>query len=489
MSAVLKKEGCDVRLVFLPRYFTDKYEDRMLDEFIKISKASDLIGISVMTNFFDNVLQITRRIKKDLDIPVVWGGIHPTVRPEECLDYADMVCMGEGEDVMIGLTERIRQRRTCHDVEGVWAKHDGKVIKNRIRPLIQDLDSLPFPDYDYETHYILDGGSIHKMDKSLLRKYSYGTYMTMPSRGCPFGCSYCCNNTLNNMYSGQKPVRKRSVDNLIEELARVKNTLPVMERIKFDDDAFFYTYTMEEIRDFCEKYKRKVSLPLQVTGVTPSTINREKLSLLVDAGLTTVRLGIQAGSERTKRLYKRNYPNQQVEKAAGIINEFSDRIEVPQYDIILDNPWETDEDLTETLMFLTKLSAPYRLGFFSLTFYPGTELYDRAKREGIIADDLNDVYRKHYHGCGKNYLNKLFFLMNRYAAGGGRISPGVMRLLTDKRLRKLRVSHVLYIAVMIGSVPLKVKWLKYLLCEGLKEIRRGNWSRIAWYVKTIFRKG
>lgn len=485
LSASLKREGYDVQILFLPRYFMDRYEDKTLNEVAKLSRTSDLIGISLMTNFFDNAVQLTGKLKETLSVPVLWGGIHPTIRPAECLDYADIVCMGEGEKALVELARRIKDGQDYHDVQNMAFKNNKNIRINKIRPLIQDLDSIPFPDYNYETHYILDGSDIHKMDENLLKEHLGGVYMTMPTRGCPFGCTYCCNNTLNKMYPNQNPIRKRNPDNIIKELVEAKSKLPFIECIKFDDDAFFI-YTIEEIREFCEKYKRNIGLPLFITGSTPSTLTKEKLSLLVDAGLKSIRMGIQTGSERTKRLYNRHHSNQQVEKATKIINEFKDKIETPLYDIILDNPWETEEDLIETLMFLAKLPTPYNIILYSLTFYPETELYRRAKREGIITDDLKDVYRKYYHGCKRTYLNRLFFLLNDYASGRGGISLNTMSLLTNRKLRQLRLSWLLHsLMLMIAIVHSKVRRLLYVLHEGVKDIRKGDWYRIIRYAKNI----
>jgi radical SAM superfamily enzyme YgiQ (UPF0313 family) len=472
LSASLKKYSHNVKIIFLPKDFWNRYEDKILNEVVELSKGTDLIGISLMTNLFDNAVQITQRLKRDLNIPILWGGIHPTVRPQECLDYADMVCIGEGEESLVELVRKMEDGQDYNNVQGIWLKDKGNIITNKIRPLIQDLDSIPFQDYDYEAHYILDGKCIHKMSEGLLKKYSEGKYMTISTRGCPFSCSYCCNNALNKIYLNQKPIRKRSIDNVIKELMQVKIRLPIMECIYFDDDAFFL-YSIEEIKEFSKKYKQNIELPLIVTGATPSTLTREKLSLLVDAGLKYVRMGIETGSERTKRLYKRNYSDQQVIEATKIINEFKDKIRAPQYDIIIDNPWETDEDLVKTLMFLTKLPSPYSLCLFSLTFYPGTELYEKAKQEGIITNDLEDVYRKYYHSCKKTYLNRLFFLLNK---SRGRISTKVMSLLTNKTLRKLKFNWIPYIIIFL---------CEYLLYEGLKDIRKGDCSRIIRYIRSI----
>ena len=482
LSACLKREeDCDVRLVFLPRFMSDRYKDTTLNEIVKLSEESDLIGISLMTNFFDNAIQITKSLKENLSIPIVWGGIHPTIRPAECLDYADVVCIGESEETLVELARNIRDRKDFHNVQGIWFKDKEKIVKNELRPLIQDLDSIPFPDYDYETHYTLSHGHIRKMDEDLFKKQmGVGViYLTLPTRGCPFGCAYCCNNTLNKMYS--KTLRRRSVDNVIEELMIVKSRLPFIELVRFASDSFF-TYSKEEIMDLANKYKEKIGIPLQITGVAPSRLTRETLSLLVDAGLKFIRMGIQTGSERTKKLYKRHHSNQQVEKAVKLIHEFKDIIRTPMYDIIIDNPWETEDDLIETLMFLSRLPTPYKLYIFSLTFFPGTDLHEKAKKDGILKDDLTDIYRKDYVYCEKTYLNKLFFLLAEAAQNGSRISPKMMSLLTNRKLRKMKLSWLLYIILKIRNIPIGIQYLSH---EGLKDIRRKNWSRINKYIKRL----
>jgi radical SAM superfamily enzyme YgiQ (UPF0313 family) len=287
------------------------------------------------------------------------------------------------------------------------------------------------------------------------------------------------------MYSNQKPLRKRSIDNIIKELVAAKKLLPFINCIKFDDDAFF-SLSVNEIKEFSEKYKKDVSLPLMITGATPSTLNREKLSLLVDAGLNFIRMGIQTGSEYTKKLYNRRHTNQQVERAVKIINEFKDRIKNPQYDIILDNPWEAEKDLIETLMFLSKLPTPYTLYRFSLNLYPATDLYKKAKIDGIITDDLTDIYRKHYNECNKNYLNSLFILLNDYTSIGTRISPKIMLLLTNQKMRQLNLHRLLYILLKISLPFFKVQRLNFLVLGALKDIQKGNWSRIYRYIRKFF---
>jgi len=209
LSACLKREeGCDVQLIFLPRFFKSRYKDKTLNEIVKMSEKADLIGISLMTNFFTNTAQITQHLKENLSIPIVWGGIHPTVRPDECLDYADMICLGEGEGALVELVRNMRDGKDIHNVRNIWLMNKGKIVTNKLRPLIRDLDSIPFPDYDYETHYTLSDGCIRKVDINLLKRQMGTIYISLPVRGCPYGCTYCCNNKLNKLYP--KPIRKKT---------------------------------------------------------------------------------------------------------------------------------------------------------------------------------------------------------------------------------------------------------------------------------------
>jgi len=467
ISACLKQEGHDVDLIFLLKEFTEKYAEKTMNDLVKLTKKSDLVGISLMTNFFDNAIQITQKLRENCNFPILWGGTHPTIRPEECLDYADMVAMGESEESLIELSRKMQNRQYYHDVKGMGFNDKGKIIVNKLRELpgskkaeIKSLDQIPFQDYDYRSHFILNGEDIVKMDTEILKKHWDQIYMTQPTRGCPFACTYCINNTYLAMHPHQKPIRKRSVDNIIMELQKVKDQIPFIKHIMFDDDAFFIL-SLDEISDFSKKYKEHIRIALIITGATPSTLTKEKLSLLVDAGLIEVRMGIQTAGTSTKKLYKRPHTNQQVENAVRMVH--SHKKLRGKYDIILDSPWDTDEDTIETLMFLSKLPTPFQLTLFSLVFFPGTELYRKAKKEGIIKDDLNDVYRKHYHGCKKTYLNRLFFLLNEYAFIGVGIAPKIMTFLTNKKTRQLQLHRPLIMILKIFHPFFKIKYLVHLL--------------------------
>jgi len=447
ISACLKKDGHDVDMIFLQKDFSQRFADKTMDDLVKLTKGADLVGITVMSNYWDNAIQITEKIKQNYGIPVVWGGTHPTIRPVECLDHTDMVCIGESEESFPELAKKMEMGQHYHDTKGMAFKVNGEIINNGHRALpgtkgskYTSLDQVPFQDYEYKTHYMMQGDDIVQMTEELITQTRYlEFYQTQPTRGCPFGCTYCINNTYNAMYPHQKPIRIRSVDNIIKELQEVKRNLPFVKVMLFEDDAFFII-PLETIREFGKKYKELIKMPLAITGATPSTLTREKLAILIDAGLISIRMGIESAAKATKKFYKRPSSNIQVLNAARLLSEYQNYTKI-FYNIILDSPWDTDEDLVETLMFMSKLPTPYELWLCSLVFFPGTGIYTRAKTEGIITgkDDVNEVYRRHFRHIKKTYLNSLFFLLQDYSRVAIGISPILMFFLTHKITRKLHL--------------------------------------------------
>lgn len=448
LSAVLKKAGYDVKIIYFPKEFSERYSDKELDKLIELLRDADLVGISLMTNFFHNAVQITEKIHQELDVPVIWGGIHPTVCPEECMNHADIICIGEGEEALVELVGKMERGEDYHNVRNMWFKKNGKLLKNELRPLIEDIDTIPFPDYDFDTHFLLKDGCVQNLDDKRLLELLQYVYEVYSTRGCPFGCSYCCNNKYNKMYPKQKPTRVRSVDNVIEELMILKSKLSFIPDVCFNDDAFFIR-SEEDIINLASKYKEKIGLPFSVYGAHPLTLTKEKLAPLVDAGMTFIRMGIQTGSENTKKLFLRHHSDKKIIGAATAINSFKGKLpNPPLYDIILDNPWETDKEIIETLKLLTKIPTPFTLTFYSLTFYPGTALYEKALEEGIISGNEAEPKKRYsealLRGVKDSYLNSLFVLVREYAEKDMRINTMTMFFLTNPLLRWTKISGLIH---------------------------------------------
>ncbi len=432
LTAVLKANGHTVRQIFLP---ADTYshlhertghimqmEQSMVDELVGLCEGAGLIGVSFLSSMFDVAVQATRAIQMVMpDVPIAWGGFHPSTMPQQSLDFVNIVAVGEGEYALLELADTLEAGDEPYDIRNFWFKKpDGKVVSNPHRPLVQDLDSLPFQDYTFEDDWSYSNDQRHmvRLDwKTFLdRMPRYAdrsgdlrfTYKTMITRGCPHKCSYCGVAFNHDLYKGQKYLRRRSVEHLIAEIKAVTRRFPEIGLIHFQDDVFFST-SNEEILKFSRLWQQEVGLPFRAQ-CSPTTINEVKYAALIDAGLCFTELGIQTGSAETMRMYKRGMTNEQLLRAVQIITKYKAHIQIPDYHMILDNPWESTEDVMKGLRLLWTLPPPYNLLPSSLVPYPGTEFYHKAIEDGFVDDEFNQIYRKEFHSPDGSYLNFLFFL-------------------------------------------------------------------------------
>ncbi len=188
VSAMLKSKGHKAKIFFLPEAenYSKKYSEKMLDQLYYMCKDFDIIGISSYASTSVRALQATNKLR-GLNKPIIWGGVHATISPEKCIDHVDLVCVGEGEHTMLELLEKLEQKQDITNIPNLWVRKDGIIYKNEIRVLVEDLDSLPPPDYDLEDHYILEKGRIIPFEERHLN----GMIFFQTERGCPNSCSYC----------------------------------------------------------------------------------------------------------------------------------------------------------------------------------------------------------------------------------------------------------------------------------------------------------
>ncbi len=416
ISSVLKNAGHDVKLVFMAysENYSQLYHENELSQLLSICKDSQLIGINSFVSTAPRAIQIIKFLENKIKCPIVWGGIHATISPNECIKDCNIVCVGEGEGAILDLAKAVEKNKKINKIKNLWINTNNKIIKNPVRKLIDNLDKLPLPDYEIETHYILENHNIRKFQEKDL----FGEIFFLTGRGCPYGCDYCSNSLLNELYKNKrkKIVRWHSVDYIIKGILYLKNKFPSLSYFDIRDDTFSLR-SLENIKEFCEKYKEKVKMRFKCLG-DPHTVSEEKIKLLVDAGCTDIIIGIQ-GSQRTNlEIYHRNQIDEYVINAANILNKYKNKLAV-MYDVITCNPYETPEDIINLIRLLQKLPKPYYLSVNNLVFFPGTKIYDRAKAEGRIkskkdsAENLNYWDRSaHILLKRKNmYLNLILNLM------------------------------------------------------------------------------
>lgn len=349
-----------------------------------------LIGISVSSVCFRTATWITREIKKHFAIPVVWGGIHAIISPEDCIRETAIVCTGEGEHAFYDIVERIRNKEPLSGIKNTWIRSGDKIEKNPMRGLILDLDSLPYPDrFDGKNKYFIDKGKIIN-NPVLIASYVINAYPMMTSRGCMYACSFCCNSIIREKYRGLGPyLRRRSVDHVIGEL-RYAVQHGSIDSVRFWDDIF--TYDEGWIDDFCDRYPYESGKQFVCYG-HPRHTKYSVLEKLSQVGLILLFVGIQSGSKNTSiRLFNRKQTNAEIINFSKYARDL--KISV-NYDIIVDNCLENDQDNYYTSELLLSLPKPYRVIFYSLCFFPKTPLTNKALSDGIIEEsDLEQLTSK-----------------------------------------------------------------------------------------------
>lgn len=400
LSSVLKKEGHKVNLIFmsLSEDYSKNYNSSELNQLLKLCKNSKLIGVNSFASTSQRAERIIGFLKKKLEVPIVYGGVHATISPEDCIKVSDIVCVGEGEETILDLVNVIDKKKQITKIKNLWIKKGNKIIKNPVRNLIDNLDLIPLPDYEINNHYILDSGKIRKFEEKDLS----GQIFFLTGRGCPYGCDYCSNSFFNKLYEGKrkKILRWHSPEYIIEGILKLKKMFP--NSLKFFDirDDTFSLRPLEDIKKFCDLYKEKVNLRFKCLA-DPHTVSDEKIKLLVGAGCTDIIVGIQGSQKTNLEIYHRNQNDEDVIRCAKILNNYKEKLAV-MYDVITCNPYEEAEHILSLIELLQKLPTPYYLSVNNLVFFPGSQLYRRAVEDGEIEREKNSSYRLNYWDRAKH---------------------------------------------------------------------------------------
>ncbi len=402
LSSYLKNHGIHTELIFmLPDNMYDSNElftDQILNSLKSVSSMSRVIGISVMSNDFFRAKQLTNYLKINTQAIVIWGGIHPTVFPENIPHNVDYIYRGEGEHGFLEFIQSIINNTDLKLCKNISYFKNNQVFHNPLLPLMRDNELDHFQDFDFENHYIRHQNQLVPVTFEIIKNQLHTdfeinakAFTVIFTRGCMHGCTYCCNNRINSIYSGEKNVfRSKTPQGMIDELTYITHKFPFIKFIYINDDNFLAN-GFQIIDEFSKLYKAKIDLPFKVLG-SPAVITQEKIESLLYAGLREVHMGIQTGSERVKReIYRRNISNQKVIEVDHFLSKFNLR---KRYDFIFDNPYETKDDLLQTARLILQLQKPYIMQSFSLTFYQGTQLYDWAMRDGFIHDEIKEIFEK-----------------------------------------------------------------------------------------------
>jgi len=356
IGSVLQKNGFPIELINI----NEKEIDQTVDYLI--AQKPLFVGFSVMTGLqTEHSAEMSKKIKARSDIPIVWGGIHPSLLPEQCLkeDYIDYVIIGEGEETIVEFIDRFEKRQSLKEILGFGYKDRGKIIVNPRRPLIEDLDQyrLDFSLIDLEKY-------IFKLDK-YQRVIAYKT-----SRGCPYNCAFCYNHQFN-----QNRWRAWSIESVLEDINFLKEKYRI-EAIKFYDDNFF----VDKERSL--RLLETINLPSH-TEVRIDALDENLTRELKRLNSFDLLIGLESGSNRILKLINKGITTDNIVKTASLLAK--NKLKAT-YSAMVGLPTETREEFKATIDLMYQVYKIHPQAGFTLGAYlpyPGSALYQFSLEHGF----------------------------------------------------------------------------------------------------------
>lgn len=454
LSAWVRRAGHEPSLVYEARPFSSgsgtdsKFLARLLDPTPEETAARvlatrpDVIAFTSYSVTHRWTVDVARALKRNCDAPIVFGGPHVSAAPERAIREwsIDAVVDGEGEGALVDLidcAEKGRFGRT--DIANCTFKGDGAPIRNRVRPLLADLDQLPWSDkagfYDAVPAFEHE-------------------YYVVSRRGCPFRCSFCEYSTFPKQYPGEKPVRRRSVSHVIAELAHWKARGRV--RKVFFWDAIF-TLDPRWMAEFAAAYRSEINIPFECY-THPQTMTRDMARWLAEAGCIMVRVGVQSVNSDTLAAVDRKGDREKVVQTLQFLADHG----VPySVDHIIGLPGEGAADQLDALRFYAAVQ-PKRIVTHWMTYFPGTTALEHARERGIL--DPGDIDRILDGDVGPGYMfggNKEYRDHEelQHLSGVFDLLPLVPRPAIEWLLDRRRYRHLRGVGLMrqLGTLALAVR--------------------------------
>jgi len=333
-----------------------------------------LVAFSALTGVHHSIEKLAVRIKRELDVPIIVGGPHPTYSPEMIFgDGIDIICRGEGELAMLELADALEHDRDVTKIRNLHVKtRSGTVHRNELRPAVP-LDELPFPD------------------RELYYKYKFLRDMPMKrfisSMGCPYPCTFCHEPVIRDLYrkdTKSEYVRRKSVARTIAEIKYIADRYP-LNHVHFSDDLFFIRNSYQWLEEFAEHYAREIGIPFNC-NIRYDSVNQVAADLLEKAHCYGAAVGLESGNETIREIViKKRSKNDHIVEGARLLRE--KRIKVLTTNMI-GLPGETLDNALETVELNMRLKSDYvRANTFLL--FPGLPLVEYARSNGYVDKDFD----------------------------------------------------------------------------------------------------
>jgi len=345
------------------------------EEIVARCQDCDIIGITCLSDFYLEVVDLSKKLKQAGKV-VVLGGVHPSVLPAQSQSEsgADYIVVGEGETTFEELVRAISLGQEPYSIVGVFSLSHQAEFKPR--ELFDDLDKLPFPDWEQ-----LNPRTYQKAPHGALVK-NFPIAPVVSSRGCPYCCKFCA----SPRFWGQR-LRFRSPDNVVAEIEHLIKNFGVKE-IHFEDDNL--TLRREHIVDICNLI---IAKGIKISWATPNGIRADKvdeelLALMKKAGCYYVVFGIESGNQKILDNINKNETLTDIAKAVNLAHKLGI---MTQGFFILGLPGETEETIKNSINFAKRLPLD-RAQFLILDLLPGSALWEEHKNSFAI-----DYTKESYH--------------------------------------------------------------------------------------------
>lgn len=338
----------------------------------------EIIGIITVTPIYNNVVKLCTEIKKEFpSVVTVIGGIHPTLAPMESMapDCFDFAVKGEGEQTCLDLIEAINAGGGYVNIPGLVYREGGKVVQTPERPLIQELDSIPFPDWSI----------IKKMEYSYPDALYHPVFPIFTSRGCPAACTYC---QTKNIFT--RRLRNRSAENIVDEIEHLVNVWGAKEIHIWDDVFTANKKVVFEVRDLMRQ--RGLKIPINFpNGIRADEVDPDIFAALVEMGTYQVAFGIESGNEEILEILEKGCTKAQVRDAVRWAKDAG--LEVWGY-FLIGAPGENRARIEETINFAIDLDVDIAK-FHIIEPYPGSKIFYQLASRNLIEDYNYDNYGIH----------------------------------------------------------------------------------------------
>ncbi|MFH0832265.1 MAG: radical SAM protein [Candidatus Aenigmatarchaeota archaeon] len=386
----------------------------------------DVIGLTGIVTQYNYIKKLVGKIKElHPKKKIVIGGPLATIVPELLLQktVVDVVVVGEGELTAVDLAKTLEKNGNLNKVRGIYFRTGRKIVKTAPRPLIQNLDDVPFPAWDifpieiYLKYHI----------------YGYGDFNSMnllTGRGCPYKCIYC-----NDAFHNQS--RLRSPENIIEEMEVLKEKYKV-SRFSFSDETF--VVNRDRVVKFCNLLiEKKMNITWDAAGRV-NVSDLELLKLMKKSGCVALLYGIESANQKNLNTIRKGVTLEQ--QYEGVMNAKKAGVH-PRVSIMIGIPGETKESIEDTVRYMKKVNELEY--FFYFTPYPGTPVWAEVKRKGLVKDD--DEYLSRF-GDGTGFGERIYLNMTDF-------SDDELKRLKEEAQRRMFINYMKNNALFLPFMALK----------------------------------